>query len=452
MSGRLLKKLKCLAVLSTCLLINGKGFASEMPSELEKLKVLIENNDTQASFELAERLFDEYAGEAEFDYMYAISARKVGKHQHAIFAFERAILAQPNNVKFRFGLAIAYFELDNFAAAKSELKQILALNPSKSVVQKVEQYLDYMDGKIKSTQTRLLASIKYGLMYDSNVTSGVENALIPSLFSAADSFVVESDLGQKLNANLIYQKPLTKLSSYSLSAGYGTTRYQDLSDLNKSNLDLVIGYQHQVEQLNYKLNGFYQKFWFGGDSYHDVLALIASLDWKQDNQQTYTLNSSYAQIDNKQNNDQDINNFSLGLSYKYRLDQHLFSVGLTHAQDKVDTLTNASQKYQRKMNAFQLSWLMLISDWGRVSASYQKQKANHDYLDVTTRNPASLSALLFSQIREDDTDNIKVNFDYTLNKSWQWQTQLKLVTKDSNHFFYSYDRNQFTTSVKYNFN
>lgn len=90
------------------------AFADSIP----ELHSLVDANDSVAAWGMAARMEPEHAGDPEFDFWYGLAAKAAGKHQQAVFAFERVVLVQPGNARAKLELADAYYRMGNHGEAR----------------------------------------------------------------------------------------------------------------------------------------------------------------------------------------------------------------------------------------------------------------------------------------------------------------------------------------------
>lgn len=102
------------------LFFSSMALASSSAS-LDKLEVLIRQQDHAAAWQLAQQLMPEQEGEPRFDYLFGLAARSAGQLHQAVFALERALLSQPQSSDIRLALAVSYYDLGNLPAAEREI-------------------------------------------------------------------------------------------------------------------------------------------------------------------------------------------------------------------------------------------------------------------------------------------------------------------------------------------
>ncbi|MER2490901.1 porin family protein [Catenovulum sediminis] len=440
-------------VLAALVTLTSVCVAQENTDSRKYLVELVKKGAYQEAFELAERIFDDYVGDPDFDYLYGLTARANGKHQEAIFAFERVVINRSKNINARMALAVAYYEIGNYEAARAEFNHVLSLNPDTATSLKVDEYIKHLNNLKNNLEPNWSGLLSASVGYDSNVNSGLGDEMyeIPIQGILREfQFPEAADSMQRLNARLKYEYPLSKHNALYTHLAAGKTFYSDLKDLEKANMDFMLGYQHKIGAAQIKTSGFYQKFWFGSEVYQNLYAALASIDFEISNTQNFILSANYSITDNQLTDNLDLNSSMLKAQYSYLLDFGKFSIHASYRDENVDQLNESSQHYERDVTGIGLSWLQPIADWGILSFAWRYQHAKHQFDNMTVLDTDGFSPL-FKEKRSDHSQVYNIAFDYLLSARWSWQTQARISRKNSNQFFYSFNRNLISTGVRYTF-
>ena len=78
---------------------------------LQSAQKLLQDGYSIRAYDLLQTFEDELAGNTEYDYLYGVAALDSGEPRKAIFAFQRAVMTDPNFAGARMELARAYFEI-----------------------------------------------------------------------------------------------------------------------------------------------------------------------------------------------------------------------------------------------------------------------------------------------------------------------------------------------------
>jgi len=177
--GRIRAALTALALI---LLLSGPtaAFADQV---LDQAKRLLEERKAREAYELLMPLQSQRAGEVQYDYLLGIAALDAGDAQQAVFALERVLAVDPNNVQARAEIARAYFVLGERENARREFKTV---SESRDVPEAARATVDKYLTQLTPQQTFLTGFLEAGVGYDSNVNSATNQGqiAIPALGGA----------------------------------------------------------------------------------------------------------------------------------------------------------------------------------------------------------------------------------------------------------------------------
>ncbi len=163
-----------LAALSLILLLAGPTvvFADQV---LDQAKKLLDERKAREAYQLLAPLQSQRAGEVEYDYLLGIAALDAGDAQQAVFALERVLAVNPNNLQARAEIARAYFVLGEKENARREFQTV---SESKTVPEAARATVDKYLTLLTPQQTFLNGYLEAAAGYDSNVNSATSNDLI----------------------------------------------------------------------------------------------------------------------------------------------------------------------------------------------------------------------------------------------------------------------------------
>lgn len=143
----------------------------------DEIRALLDQGRSREAYELGRRHPGELGG-PEFDFYFGVAAVDSGHAGEGVLALERYILRFPDNDRARLELARGYYVLGELLRARDEFEAVLRRNPPPPVQATIDRFLD----SIRSQETRYRTSAslyaEVGAGYDSNVNSGIGNALI----------------------------------------------------------------------------------------------------------------------------------------------------------------------------------------------------------------------------------------------------------------------------------
>ncbi len=146
---------------------------------LEALDVLIKRRQFPQAYVLADRLAEDNEGESSFDFQYGLAALETAHYDQALFAFERLVLIQGDQPRYRLELARTHFFLRNLERAQIEFQRVLKQHPPKEVQQNVQDFLRKIVQLQRSVEPKFNATFDMAAGFDSNINSATDEEFLP---------------------------------------------------------------------------------------------------------------------------------------------------------------------------------------------------------------------------------------------------------------------------------
>lgn len=154
---------------------------------------------------------------AEAQYRLGLYQRETGQPYSAIDTLESLLSAEPGLNRARLELAVAYYRTLNYERARAQAQRVLddprtPENVRLSVLSFVKQ-IELEERTVLGKPHRLDLSASVGLLYDSNVNAGPDNAVLgvtgSGLLTLNSAFLSKSDWGQTAQVGLrhTWQRP-----------------------------------------------------------------------------------------------------------------------------------------------------------------------------------------------------------------------------------------------------
>lgn len=146
---------------------------------------LMKAGKPELAYKLLEPFEYERSGEVRFDYLIGIAALDSGKPDKATLALERVLAEDPNYAGARLEMARAYYQLGDLPRAKTEFQTVLAENPSDAARVTIQKYLDDIAERESDTKTRISGYVDGKVGRDTNVNNASEfpnNIITPTLY------------------------------------------------------------------------------------------------------------------------------------------------------------------------------------------------------------------------------------------------------------------------------
>lgn len=418
------------------------------------LSAQITSQNYQAALETANSLLNAHIGEPEFDYLYGLSELMAGDVQLAIFAFERAIESMPNDTNVRFALAKSYYQVKNWQAAQTEFQRVLQLQPSPMLSNASQNYLASIQKLINAKQVSHSGHVFAGLGFDSNVNSGISDDAFPFEIAGADQATElginkNSDLHYSLGANYKIRKKIDKSHQIFFSTQITNNKHKKESNYDTGSLNLSAGTFKSFAQFNTQITLFYQKYWYAGKEYHDYYSLIGTGNWQLNTASLLGTTLNLASSNNKQYDLLSTKSINANLYYQYTQEEHSYKVLFGMGSDKPKTFTEGSQHYERQWQSLTGLYALKLDHWGKLLFQLKYQNIDYQHKNVSLVSAANIP--VFNNIRSDDVITASVKFIYPLSPSTDLIFSTKYLDKESNQFIYQYDKNTFTSQIRYHF-
>lgn len=132
----------------------------------DRAQALLKRSDARAAYELLLPLEAQRAGDPEYDYLLGIAALDAGDHERAVFALERVLALQPDNLRARAEIARAYYQMGERDTAQREFEAVRARGVPPEVRDTIDRFLSAIES---SRTTRFNAYVEIAAGHDSNV-------------------------------------------------------------------------------------------------------------------------------------------------------------------------------------------------------------------------------------------------------------------------------------------
>lgn len=225
------------------------------------------------SFELISRIFLRHLSDEQMNFYLGRSAFELKRYDIALSAYERILIAKPDNLRTRLESARTLFHLKNFKDSKKEFASIAKLELSKNVRTNVERYLGVLE---KLTQKKSLSGMFMGgVSYDSNANNGaLENSYyLPIINDTLASTVGNGDTAHQEVFMLNHIRLFGESEKFALknSVMLFAKTMTDQSDKNVILTGWTPSLLYKTKKMSVELALGYNTMWFGSDSYLTTL-------------------------------------------------------------------------------------------------------------------------------------------------------------------------------------
>ena len=225
------------------------------------------------SFELISTIFLRHLSDEQMNFYLGRSAFELKMYDIALSAYERILIAKPDNLRTRLESARTLFYLKSFKDSKKEFASIAKLELSKNVRANVERYLGLLK---KLTQKKSLSGMFMGgVSYDSNANNGaLENSYyLPIINDTLASTVGNGDTAHQEVFMLNHIRLFGESEKFALknSVMMFAKTMTDQSDKNVVLTGWTPSIIYKTKKVSAELALGYNTMWFGSNSYLSTL-------------------------------------------------------------------------------------------------------------------------------------------------------------------------------------
>jgi outer membrane protein len=265
----------------------------------DRAKQLLSRHDAEAAYKLLLPLEAQRAGDPEFDYLLGIAALDAGDRERAVFALERVLAVQPDNLQARAEIARAYLAGGEREAAKREFEAVRARQVPPEVRATIDRFLSAIAA---AEHTRVDSYLELAFGYDTNVNSATPNSTIaiPALgntaFALAPSLTQSDDRFLNVAAGTNFTRKLNL--AWSVVGAFSGNFRQNLtqSAFDTDTIDGSLGLRHTrgLDAITVGAQG--QHFAVDADQYRTTGGLIGQWQHSFDERTQATVFGQYASL------------------------------------------------------------------------------------------------------------------------------------------------------------
>lgn len=415
---------------------------------LDRARTLLEAGNAEEAYALLAAEEATRSGSPDFDLVLGIAAREAGDPAMAVFALERALAADPGNVRARTELARAYFDLGENEAAQQEFTGVRQETLPPAMTKAVDDYLSAIDARLEARNRRIDIFIEAAAGFDSNVNSATDNSevAIPAfgnLVFTLDRTGRELDSGFfELNAGTVFSAPFLRDDLRIFGGAVIEERITvDEEDFRTRTADGQVGLRLESGDEAFLASFLGQRFYIDGDPNRDQLGFAGQ--WQHSFGER-TMGSVFGQWAAQRFPGQDIRD----------VNQYGGGIGIVHAMDRAgdpivyasayggadDEQENSRPDIGRTFAGVrvggQYSWNRKTLLVGGVSYQWSRYGAEDP---------------LFLERREDNFFLVRAGVQYALTRNWSVQPELQYTNNDSTLPVNDFDRWQAFVTIRNDF-
>lgn len=159
----------------------------------DQAKGLIEQGKGAEAYRMLDILESERAGDPVYDLLLGISALDAGQGTRAIFALERVLAVEPNNVRARAEIARAYMLVGETEAARAEFETTKKQGVPPEVAATIDKLVVAIDRMADASRTSIKGYIEGIIGHDSNANAAPSRSTVAVPVLGGLPFTLDSD-------------------------------------------------------------------------------------------------------------------------------------------------------------------------------------------------------------------------------------------------------------------
>lgn len=397
------------------------------------------------AYALLESLEAERAGNVEYDLLLGLAALEVGQNTRAVFALERVLALDPNNLRARAEIARAYLALGETGNARQEFHNVKQRGIPADVEATIDHFLAAVERLEDEGRTQVRGYLEFGGGTDSNVNSGAarSNVAIPlfggALFTLDASSRRQDDNFSQWGAGLNFRSPLRPRLALTGGLAFFQRLNQSVKDYNNNNWDGNLGltYSEGKNQYSAILQG--SVFRLDGERFRDAFGFTTQWQHTYDARNQVSLYLQYADLRYPGQSARDADRWVLGGAYAhaFRSGAVVYAGGyIGTEQEKTSDAPNLGHDLVGIRVGGQMQ---LAARWtGFINVNLEQRRYGGD-------DP------FFLNTREDLQSNLDVGASFVPSRGWRITPQLSLTRNDSNTELNDYRRHVFSITARRDF-
>ncbi len=411
----------------------------------DRAKALLNANKGADAYQLLEPLESARAGEVEFDFLLGLAALESGQNTRAVFALERVLAMDPNNVRARAEIARAYLALGETQTAAQEFETVKKQGVPADVSLTIDRYIAAARRIDDLNATSLTGYLEATIGYDTNVNVGPNKSsvAIPGFgglpFKLSKDSRSNDDGFATIGGGFNLRTPIG--NGYTLLLGASATqrnnfRYQQF-DMQSG--DANVGVTRTADQDVYTLMAQTGVVSVDGIRYRNATGLTGQWQRNLDARNQVGVFAQYTDLQYASQDVRDANRWVAGASYA-----HLYREGI---------MAFASAYFVQELpQKSHVGWLGFDGFGMRIGGrmNYDAQTvlfggATYEYRGYNKEDPSFLNK------RRDNQYGLLFGATRYYTKEWSVTPQLSLTYNDSNQELYEYNREMLSVTVRREF-
>jgi outer membrane protein len=407
---------------------------------------LIKEGKGKAAYALLEPQESTRAGDKDFDLLLGIAALEVGQNTRAIFALERVLAVEPNNVRARAELGRAYLAVGETDAARIELQNAKTLGVPPDVEQTVDRFLSAVDHIENSGKTSVRGYVEGTFGYDTNVNAApaLSQIAVPAFgnlpFTLSENSKAQEDWFATIAGGVNFIVPMDRQLAIVGGLSGSQRLNQDISAADLLSVDGNIGVSYTEGKNVYTLTAQHSALTVENDRYRSALGFSGQVQHNIDARNQASAFVQYANLDYIGQSARDADRWVGGVSYAHAWRDGLVTYGSVYLVDETVHAKEVSPSLGFDGVGIRVGAQQPLSrDWTAFgSLAYETRRGKET-------DPTFLAK------RDDGQLTVNLNLAYQIRKDLKVTGQYAYIDQRSNIDLYKYDRNILSVTVRQDF-
>lgn len=385
------------------------------------------------------------AGEPLFDFLFGLAALESGQNTRAVFALERVLAMEPDNVRARAEIARAYLALGETETALQEFQTVKSQGVPADVSMTIDRYIASVRRGRNEMGRSLTAYVEASVGYDTNVNVGPNrnSVLIPGFgnlpFKLSRDSKANEDGFATLGAGANLRQPLG--NGFALLAGVSATSRGNFGkqQFDTYNGELNLGISHTLDQNVFTVMLQEGVFYVDDSRFRNHSGITGQWQRNLDARNQVSVFGQYTELRYAEQDVRDADRWVAGAGYA-----HLFREGMV----AYGSIYGLQEKPQQRG----VDWLGFSGWGGRIGGrmNYDASTvlfagASYEYRSHKADDPS------FRRERRDDQYNLLLGASHHFMPQWSLTPQLNLTYNKSNVALSQYHRSLFSVTLRREF-
>ncbi len=415
---------------------------------IEGITELLSAGKKEEAYTQAKALQSMHEGEPDFDLAFGLSALETGHISEGVLALERVVALQPSNVRARFELARAYYQIGDNVRARREFDQLLLVASTEHDKDVIRNYLSAIRQRELLYQTTSTAYIQLGIGYDTNINSAPTGDLADNLlpFHLGPDATDKRDAFGSLALGGQLDYPLTRRTGLFGQLNSQFFQYREQDEFNNNLVLGQLGVKWSYRNYLVKASALAQAFTIDHELNRKLYG--ATIEALNALSPEYTVGTAlnYLDITYPEQPLHDSNQLTLGLNLARRWasrGEPMAYVGLFGGQEQSkDQSEEARSVADRKLYGLQAGFDYKFTDRLGAKLTMLGQKSEYS---------APFLALPMLPKRSESLSSAELGMTWLVNKDWKAIATYGYSKNSSDIDIYSYTRSKYSLNIRRDF-